>query len=158
MIIKFIKKIVGYLNSTSDKRVRTYIRLICYFRNRNNLIFCEILSKRLQRKYGVFLPVEASFDDTLILRHPTGIVIGTGVKIGRDVIIFQNVTIGRSDTNINSYPKIGNNTVIYVGAVIIGDISIGENCIIGANSVVTHDIPDNSIAVGAPARVVNKNE
>lgn len=83
-------------------------------------------------------------------------MIGDGVEIGRNVTIFQNVTLGRSDAGVEAYPRIGCNTIIYSGAVIIGDVSVGENCIIGANSVVTKSVPDNCVAVGAPARVISR--
>ena len=63
----------------------------------------------------------------------------------------------RSDTDVANYPKIGDNVIIYAGAVIVGDVEIGANCIIGANSVVTKSIPDNSIAVGAPAKIISRS-
>ncbi|MBK5970765.1 hypothetical protein CCR91_18875 [Thiorhodovibrio winogradskyi] len=52
------------------------------------------------------------------------------------------------------YPEVGRNTVIFAGAVVVGNIRVGCNCRIGANSVVLDDVPDNSTAVGAPARVI----
>ena len=76
--------------------------------------------------------------------------------MGYDCIVYQNVTIGAKDT-INyltaNYPQIGNNVTIYPNAVIIGDIYIGDNSIIGAGSIVLTDIPPNSIAYGNPAKV-----
>lgn len=89
--------------------------------------------------------------------HPTSIVIGEGVTIESNVKIYQGVTLGGriiGDWENGNYPHIHDNTVIFSGAVIVGKVIIGRNCIIGANSVVTTDIPDNSTAVGAPARVV----
>lgn len=152
MIIKFFKKFYNVLFSTVDKRVGYYIILICWLKKRNQRFFGLIVCRRLQRKYGVFLPYAAQFNSSLILRHPIGIIIGEGVEISDNVIIFQNVTLGRSDTYVDSYPCIGENTIIYSGAVILGDIKIGKNCIIGANAVVTKDVADNSISVGVPAR------
>ncbi|GBO83165.1 hypothetical protein [Marinobacter salsuginis] len=61
------------------------------------------------------------------------------------------------DWQAGNYPTIGAGTVIFAGAVVVGNISIGKNCIIGANSVVLRDVPDNSVCVGAPARVVSQN-
>lgn len=88
--------------------------------------------------------------------HPIGIVIGFKVDLGYDCIIYQNVTIGTKDT-VNyltaNYPKIGNNVTIFPNTIIIGDITIGDNTIIGAGSVVLTDIPANSIAYGNPAKV-----
>jgi serine O-acetyltransferase len=91
--------------------------------------------------------------------HPTGIVISKNADLGEDVLIQQNVTIGNKSRAVsNCYPTINDNVVIHSGAVIVGDITIGENSTIGANSVVINDIPANSIAVEAPAQVVSTTE
>ncbi|WP_165477443.1 serine O-acetyltransferase [Idiomarina baltica] len=71
--------------------------------------------------------------------------------------IFQNVTLGGArigDAKESKYPEIGEGTVIFAGAVIVGKIKVGSNCIVGANSVVTRDLPNNCVAVGAPARII----
>jgi serine O-acetyltransferase len=73
--------------------------------------------------------------------HPTGVVIGRGTTVGRNVRIFQNVTLGSSRRG--DYPTIGDDVTIYAGAVISGDITIGSGSIIGANAVVTTDVPPN---------------
>jgi serine O-acetyltransferase len=81
--------------------------------------------------------------------HPLGIVIGDTSVIGNGVTIYQNVTIGRkAKSRINENPRIGDNVVIYPGAVVIGEITIGDNSIIGANTTVTIDIPAGSTVVG----------
>lgn len=150
-----INRIFHIIFATADKRVGYYIKALAWLKRKNHKVLGLILSRRLQRKYGVFLPYTAEFDSTLILRHPTSIIIGEGVKIGQNVTIFQNVTLGRADTYASAYPSIGDNTIIYSGAVVIGDIKIGNNCTVAANAVVIKDIPDNSVAVGVPARVLN---
>jgi len=87
--------------------------------------------------------------------HPVGIVIGKHVEIGQRCRIYQNVTIGAKDGIGVGYPCIGNYVTIYANVCIIGNVYIGDNVIIGAGSVVTRDIPSNSIAVGNPARVID---
>ncbi len=87
-------------------------------------------------------------------RHPTGIVVSQHAKIGDGTLIWQNVTIGARSMDHLEYPTIGRNVRIYAGAVIIGDITIGDNCIVGANSVVTSSFPANSIIAGIPAKKV----
>ncbi|MFN4764649.1 serine O-acetyltransferase [Gillisia sp. Q332] len=91
--------------------------------------------------------------------HPLGIVIGSGVVIKDNVKIWQQVTFGshgKADMD-KLYPVIEKNVKIYSGAKIIGKVRIGENAIIGANAVVLIDVPDNSIAVGIPAKIINKS-
>lgn len=89
-----------------------------------------------------------------IFPHPVGIVIGAGVELGFNCIIYQNVTIGAKRLGDENYPKLGRNVVVYPGAIIVGSVEIGKNCIIGANSFVNKSFPDNSIIVGNPARSI----
>ncbi len=153
-MIRRIKGIYHFVFATSDTRVDFYIKMMCLCKERNLPRLGVILSRRLQRKYGVFLSYQAHFDESLILRHPTSIVIGDGVRIGNNVRIFQGVTLGRADTFKESYPVIGDNSIIYSGAVILGGVNIGHNCIVGANSVVINDVPDNHVVAGVPARII----
>ena len=83
-----------------------------------------------------------------------GVVIHPKTIIDDNVMIYQNVTIGGNTkiedgklTNIGA-PHINHNTIIYSGAVILGPIEIGENCVVGANAVVTKSVPPNSTVIG----------
>ena len=87
--------------------------------------------------------------------HPIGIVIVRGAQLGSGCIIFQNVTIGKWR---NKVPKLGNNVVVFPHALILGDVEIGDNCIIGGGSVVTKSIPPNKVVVGNPARIIKDIE
>lgn len=90
--------------------------------------------------------------------HAFGVVIGETAIVGDDVLIYQGVTLGgvSLERGVKRHPTIGNKTVIGSGAKILGDIKIGENCRIGSNSVVVKSIPDDSTAVGIPARIIEK--
>ena len=77
--------------------------------------------------------------------HPQGIVIGADVGIGPRAWIFQNVTIGGAPGKYGM-PKIGADVRIYAGAVLVGPVTIGDHVLIGANAVVTNDVPDHSAA------------
>ena len=85
-----------------------------------------------------------------MLPHPVGIVIGEGCSIGENATIYQHVTIGRRSRNDPRYPVIGGNVVLYPGAVIIGPVRIGKFARVGANQVVSLDLPDGSV-VAPPA-------
>lgn len=87
-----------------------------------------------------------------------GIVIAHNVKIGKKCRIFQNVCIGCDDRCLENAPVIGDNVVVYPGAVIIGKIHVGNNCIIAANSVVNKDVPDNTVVVCSPVRYLERKQ
>lgn len=140
-------------------RVKIHLYLIILFKKKKFFRMAKFFSERMQRKYGLFISYKSSFSMSLDLKHPVGIVVGEGVKIGERVKIFQHVTLGGArlgDWKESNYPEIGDDTVIFAGAVVVGKIKIGKNCVIGANAVVTKDVPDNSTAVGIPARIINK--
>jgi len=87
---------------------------------------------------------------------------GLGIVIHQDSIIHDNVSIAPhvvlgGTTKKKGAPNIGKNSIIGTGAKILGPVSIGENCYIGANAVVINNIPDNSLAVGLPAKVIKNN-
>lgn len=105
---------------------------------------------------GVQIPLYAKIGGGLCIKHFSGVVVNGYATLGWNITLFQNVTIGRSFAGKNNgVPKIGNNVIIFPGASVIGNIEIGDNVVIGANSVVLTDIPSNSIVAGNPARVVS---
>lgn len=92
-------------------------------------------------------------DSPLILTHGlNGIVIAPNVHIGKNVTIFQHVTIAKEDSNKTTV--IEDNVMIGAGAVILNNVHIGKNAKIGANSVVTHDVPAGAVVVGVPAKII----
>ncbi|MDB9526436.1 hypothetical protein PN498_10590 [Oscillatoria sp. CS-180] len=108
--------------------------------------------KSLQSRYGCYLSFKGSIGKRLYLPHPAGIVIGDGVVIEDDVSIWQNVTLGShgKPRARQEYPYICSGVKIFAGAVLLGNIKVGENAIVGANAVVLSDVPANTVAVGVP--------
>jgi serine O-acetyltransferase len=84
----------------------------------------------------------------LRLIHPSNIIIEGGVEIGEDCLIFHEVTLGSGP--VPGAPRIGNGVDIYAGARVLGGIRVGDHCMIGANCVVTTDIPARTIVMPAP--------
>lgn len=139
-----------------SRRIGCLVELMQYSRSRGHFLQARLCSRWLER-YGVYVSHNAVIGDGLQLPHPTAIVIGAGVRIGSNVTIYQSVTFGGrviGDGEHGNYPEISDGCVVFSGSAIIGKVKVGRNCIIGANSVVLSDIPDNAVAVGAPARVV----
>ena len=93
----------------------------------------------------------AEFGPAFVLIHSYGVVINGAVHGGRDLRIEHLVTIGAER---GQSPLLGDNVFIGAGAKIIGPVRIGSHTRIGANAVVTHDVPDHCTAVGIPARVI----
>ena len=114
-------------------------------------LLCQWLNRLVN---GCVIGAKADFGAGLVLMHPVGIVINGRVTGGSNITIESGVVIG--DEKGRS-PRLGNNVFIGAGAKIIGDVRIGDNVNIGANAVVIRDVPDNSTAVGIPARIITKD-
>lgn len=99
----------------------------------------------------------ATLGRRVFIDHGVGVVIGETSILGNDVIVYQQVTLGGvSTTTGKRHPTLENGVVIGAGAKILGNITIGANSKVGANSVVVKDVPANSTAVGIPARVLKR--
>jgi serine O-acetyltransferase len=112
------------------------------------------------KKKGSWIGFNSRFDGLPCFPHgPLGIFISGGAKLGRNAVIFPQVTIGSNTLNNSDKsgsPTIGNNVYIGAGAKIIGNITIGDNCRIGANAVVYKDMPPHCVAVQSQTRVIQK--
>lgn len=97
----------------------------------------------------------ATIGTSTFLDHATGIIVGASVQIGDGVTVLQNVTVGRNDGDGGRAPRIGRGVLLSAGSTILGDISIGDFAKIGADAVVTRDVPAGCTAVGVPARLTN---
>ncbi len=104
--------------------------------------------------FATFIPASATIGKNFTVGYlGLGIVIHTKSRIGDNCWIGQNVTIGRKNGDVD-VPVLGDNVYIATGSVVVGEITIGHHCIIGANSFVNKSIPDFSLAFGSPAKVV----
>lgn len=88
--------------------------------------------------------------------HATGIVIGAGVIVRSGVTIYQNVTLGRRNIDAFEYPELCEGCTVCSGAAVLGNITIGKNAVVGANAVVLESVPDSSMAVGIPAKIIKQ--
>ena len=108
---------------------------------------------------GIELPRKTTIGRGLSLYHGQALVINKGTVIGNNCVLRNSTTIGHkklADGTFSACPRIGNNVDIGANVCIIGDVTIGDNVIIGAGSVVVKDVPADCIAVGNPARILEK--
>lgn len=158
--MQIVSGIWRYLFWGASFRISLLLRVMFFFQRSEWDIAARFVENRLQIKYGMFISRRADLPNSIDFPHPVGIVIGEGVKLGARVKVFQNVTLGGArlgDWQANNYPEVGDDTVIFAGAVVIGKIKIGRHCVVGANAVVTKDVPDYSTVAGAPARIIRQN-
>ena len=155
-----------------DPASRTYFEILtCYpgihsiFLHRINHFLWKINLKLLARILsnisrfltGIEIHPGVKFGKNLFIDHGMGIVLGETTIIGDNVSIYQGVTLGGTERiKKKRHPTIQDNVIIGAGAKILGPIIIGKNSKIGANSVVTKNIPPNNTAIGIPARIIDK--
>lgn len=106
--------------------------------------FAKFIRILIFDKYGIDITCDTIIESGLRLPHLQGIVISRYAKIGRNCTIYHHVTIGANDLHGIEAPKIGDDVYIGCGAKIIGNVQIGNNVRIGANAVVTKNIPNNT--------------
>lgn len=110
----------------------------------------------IRKKYSCDIFPGITIGKDLRIEHPMWICIGKTAILGDNVRIYNNVLViakvtgddKRLESNERRHASIGNNVILGSGCTIIGPVTIGDNCIIGARAIVTHDIPPNSIVVG----------
>jgi len=113
------------------------------------------ISQASRRRTGIEIHPGAKIGKRLVIDHGMGIVIGETAEIGDDCLIYHGVTLGGTGKEVGKrHPTIGNNVLIGAGAKVLGPFTVGNNSRIAANSVVLSAIPDDSTAVGVPARVI----
>ena len=116
----------------------------------------KFLFKVIQVITGIELPCEAEVGRNFRIDHFGGIIISGFARFGDNCIVRNGVTIGLKNLEEKTAPVIGSNVNIGAGAKILGAITVGNNVDIGANAVVIKDVPDGSLAVGIPARIIPK--
>jgi serine O-acetyltransferase len=105
---------------------------------------------------GIEIHPGAKLGRRVVIDHGMGVVIGETAIVGDDVLIYHGVTLGgKVNDRVKRHPTIGNNVLLGAGAKIIGDIEIGDGAMIGANAVVTKNVPAGAVIVGPQIRPIN---
>jgi serine O-acetyltransferase len=136
------------------RAIRAYRK--AHWLHKHNMPFlARFISQRCSHKTGIEIHPGATIGKRFFIDHGHGVVIGETAEIGDDVTLYQGVTLGGTGKDVGKrHPTVGNNCLIGSGAKILGPIKIGDNSRIAAGAVVLNDIPSDSTAVGIPARVV----
>ena len=125
-------------------------------------LIARIISQFSRFLTGVEIHPKAKIGENLFIDHGMGVVIGETSEIGNNVTIYHMVTLGGISPSINSddqrnskrHPTLMDNVVVGSGAQVLGPVVVGKNAKIGANAVVTKDVPENAVMVGIPAKNV----
>jgi len=125
-------------------------------------LLARIISQFSRFLTGIEIHPKAKIGKNLFIDHGMGVVIGETSEIGDNVTIYHMVTLGgispsiesNEQRNVKRHPTLENNVVVGSGAQILGPVVVGKNSKIGANAVVTKNVPENAIMVGIPAKNV----
>lgn len=140
-----------WMRTAAFTRTNLFLRFTIYPVSR-------VVLRRLSFKLGISIPFGTKIGTGFYIGHFGGIVINENTVIGKNCNISQGVTLGQTNRGKNKgTPIIGDNVYMGPGAKIIGAVKVGNNVAIGANCVVTKDIPDNSVVVGIPSRIISNN-
>ena len=115
------------------------------------------VSQWARHKTGIEIHPGATIGKGLFIDHGMGVVIGETTEIGDNCTLYQGVTLGGTGKDVGKrHPTLGNNVLVGAGAKVLGPFKIEDNSKIAANAVVLKEVPENSTAVGIPARVVRR--
>lgn len=139
------------------KAVRAYRKAHWFYKHDMHFI-ARYISQRAAKQTNIEIHPGAKIGKRFFIDHGTGVVIGETAEVGDDVTIYQGVTLGGTGKDVGKrHPTVGDGVMIGAGAKVLGPFKIGNNTNIAAGSVVLHEIPENSTAVGTPARVIKRD-
>ena len=142
-----------------------FYRIANFFWKAKFQLLARVISQFSRFLTGIEIHPAASIGKNFFIDHGMGVVIGETSEIGDDVTLYHSVTLGGISPSIKSdeqrgkkrHPTLKNNVVVGSGAQVLGPIIVGENAKVGANAVVTHNVPINAVMVGIPAKNINRD-
>lgn len=170
-LIKYVKEEIEVIKER-DPAIKTNMEVFLYpsfkvilnyrvahkLYNSGHFFLARWVSQRAARKTGIEIHPGAQIGKGLFIDHGSGVIIGETTIIGDNVTLYQGVTLGGTGKEHGKrHPTLGDNVMVSAGAKILGSFKIGDNCKIGAGSVVLKEVPPNCTVVGVPGRVVRSS-
>jgi len=170
MMNKYIKSIMdrdpaaksslGIILTYPGVKAIFFHRIANFFSKAGFTLIARIVSQSSRFLTGIEIHPAAKIGKNLFIDHGMGVVIGETSEIEDNVTLYHSVTLGGISPSINSgkqrgikrHPTLKNNVVVGSGAQVLGPVIVGEFAKIGANAVVTRDVPEHAIMVGVPAK------
>ncbi len=132
-----------------------FYRMNHWLWNHRWFLLARMLSQAARFLTGIEIHPGAKIGRRLFIDHGHGVVIGETAIVGDDVTLYQGVTLGGTGKELGKrHPTVEDGVVVGGGAKILGNITVGKNCRIGAGSVVLRNVPDNSTVVGVPGHII----
>jgi len=132
-----------------------FYRINHWLWNHRLFLLGRFLSQIARWLTGIEIHPGAKIGRRLFIDHGLGVVIGETAIVGNDVTLYQGVTLGGTGKELGKrHPTIEDSVVVGSGAKILGNITVGRNCRIGAGSVVLRDVPEDSTVVGVPGHII----
>mmetsp|Transcript_21865 Transcript_21865/g.32724 ORF Transcript_21865/g.32724 Transcript_21865/m.32724 type:complete len:493 (+) Transcript_21865:138-1616(+) len=130
-------------------------RVANYLWKKGRKTLAHFFQSQMSQHFQIDIHPNATLGSGIMLDHGTGLVIGETASVGHNCSILHHVTLGGSGKRgVDRHPKIGNGVLLGAGASVLGNIKIGDGCQIGAGTLVIGDLPEHSVAVGVPARII----
>jgi len=150
-----------YLLESPGFQFTFWLRLVAWLRTEPSLIrvlhpLAGLVKRHLSYKYGISIPASTQIGPGFYIGHFGGIVVNEKSTIGSNCNVSQGVTLGQANRGERKgAPVIGDDVYIGPGAKVVGHVHVGSHVAIGANAVVTRDVPDNAVVGGIPATVLS---
>lgn len=135
-----------------------FYRVAHWFYVKDHKFVARLISQTARALTGIEIHPGAKIGKGLLIDHGSGVVIGETAEIGDYCLLYQGCTLGGTGKDHGKrHPTLGNNVMVGCGAKVLGPFKVGDNAKIAANAVVLEPVPENSTAVGVPARIVRRN-
>ena len=157
------KSSLGIILTYPGVKAIFFHRIANFFSKAGFALIARIISQSSRFLTGIEIHPKAKIGKNLFIDHGMGVVIGETSEIKDNVTIYHMVTLGGIAPSINSndqrdvkrHPTLEDNVVVGSGAQVLGPVVVGENAKVGANAVVTKDVPENAVMIGIPAKNIN---